>query len=206
MRSFRMLLIVTTVGWLGGAALAQQQAPPRKPAAAARPPTAATYQPAATVQDLMADMIDPSSKVVFTAVSSEATATGTVEIAPKNDAEWAVVRRNALMLVEGANLLMMPGRHITRDSVSGRGSATKGAAEGELAPAKIEGLVAGNRAAWNRFAAGLRTAALLSLKAAEGRKADDFGPASEAIDMACENCHLRFWYPDQEKLVPQTAK
>lgn len=201
MQSFRMLSIVTTIGWLGGAALAQQQAPPPKTTAPVRQ-AAATYQPVATVQDLMAGVIDPASKVVFAAVSFEATVTGTVEIAPKNDAEWAVVRRNALMMVEGANLLMMPGRHITRASASGRGNAAK-AAEGELSPADIEVRVARNRAAWNQFTAGLREAALLSLKAAEGQKTEDFGPAGEAIDNACENCHLRFWYPDQDKLLQQ---
>ena len=86
MYSFRMLLIVTTIGWLGGATLAQQATPRKESATApARPRTTSTYLPVATVQDLMAAVIDPSSKVVFTAVSSEATATGTVEIAPKND-------------------------------------------------------------------------------------------------------------------------
>ena len=115
-----------------------------------------------------------------------------------------MVQRNALMLVEGANLPMIPGRHITRDSVTRGGNSTK-AADGELSPADIEVRVAKDRTAWTRYSAGLRDAALLSLKAAESRKTDDFGPAGEAIDMACENCHLRFWYPDQEKLVPQTA-
>jgi hypothetical protein len=103
--------------FLGSIALAQPQAPPA--GVAARPPAkspvtarASPYRPIATVQDLMAGMIDPASKVVFKAVSSDVTADGVVETAPKNDDEWAVVRRNALMMVEGANLLMISGRHI----------------------------------------------------------------------------------------------
>ncbi len=56
------------------------------------------------------------------AVSSEVTPTGVVETVPKNDAEWALVRRHALMM-------------------------------------------------------------------------------GEALDTACESCHLRFWYPDQERLL-----
>jgi hypothetical protein len=58
-----------------------------------------------------------------------------------------------------------------------------------LAAAEIEMRVARDRAAWNRFAAGFRDAALLSVKAAEGRKTEDFGPAGEAVDNACESCH-----------------
>jgi len=64
MQSFRVLSIVTTIGWLGGAALAQQQEPPRRTTAPLRQ-AAATYQPVATVQDLMTEVIDPASKVVF---------------------------------------------------------------------------------------------------------------------------------------------
>lgn len=52
----------------------------------------------------------------------------------------------------------------------------------------------------------LRVAALESLKAAETRKTDDFGPASESIDNACENCHLKFWYPEQEKLLQNAPR
>ena len=154
----------------------------------------------ATVQDLMAGIIDPASKIVFKAVSSEETANGVVETAPKNDEEWAVVRRNAVLMVEGANLLLTPGRHMAPPAAAHKHN------EGELAPAEIEVRVAKERAAWNRFAAGFRDAALLSLKAAEGRKTQDFGPAGEAVDNACENCHLRFWYPDQDQLLLNAPK
>jgi hypothetical protein len=175
-------------------------AAPRSPAKPAVTASASPYRPAATVQDLMARIIDPASKVVFKAVSSEETANGIVETAPKNDAEWAVVRHNALLMVEGANLLLMPGRHIAVPAAAHTHN------EGELAPAEIEVRVAKDRAAWNRFATSFRSAALQALKAAEGRKTQDFGPAGEAVDNACENCHLRFWYPDQEELLKNAPK
>jgi len=190
--------------FLGSVAMAQQGpaagAAARPAAKPAVPASATPYRPAATVQDLMAGIIDPASKVVFKAVSSEETANGVVETAPKNDAEWAVVRHNALMMVEGANLLLMPGRHIAVPAAAHTHN------DGELAPAEIEVRVARDRAAWNRYATGFRDAALQSLKAAEGRKTGDFGPAGEAVDNACENCHLRFWYPDQEELLKNAPK
>jgi hypothetical protein len=40
----------------------------------------------------------------------------------------------------------------------------------------------------------------------DSRKTDDFGPAGEAVDNACENCHLKFWYPDQDQLLLDVPK
>lgn len=205
MQKVRMLLVCATAGFLGIVATAQQQtAPtgaPAKRSTTQRPSgVASAYRPVATVQDLMAGMIDPASKVVFKAVSSEVTPNGTVETAPKNEEEWTVVRRNAVMMVEGANLLMMPGRHVAPPQFANQHN------EGELAPAEIEMRVAKERAAWNKLAAEFRQAALVALKAADSKKIQDFGPANEAVDTACENCHLRFWYPDQEKLLKNAPK
>lgn len=205
METVRVIVALATVGFLGMVATAQQPALPKsapaKPAAAVRPAGAASvYQPAATVQDLMAGVIGPASQVVFTAVSSEETPNGTKETAPQNDAEWRAVRRSALLMVEGANLLMMPGRRMALPEFAQQHN------EGELPPAEIEIRVAKDRAAWNKFVVEFRKAALVALKATEGRKTKDFNPANEGVDTACENCHLRFWYPDQEKLLANAPK
>jgi len=170
---------------------------PRSPAAA---PAASQYAATATVMDLMVSMIEPASKVVFDAVKTVETPTGVQEKAPATDQEWMDLRRNALLMIESANLLLMPGRHIAPPQFA------KVHNEGELAPADIEVRVAKDRAAFNRFATAFRQAAVGALKAAEARKAADFGPVSEAIDSACENCHLRFWYPEQEELLKNAPK
>ncbi|MQA29196.1 MAG: hypothetical protein GEU82_05060 [Luteitalea sp.] len=204
MQRAQMLLVCATAGLAGIVATAQQTPPGPAPArrSTARRPAGARspYRPAATVQDLMAGMIDPASKVVFRAVSSEVTTSGTVETAPETDGEWAVVRKNALMMVEGANLLMMPGRRIALPQFANQHN------DGELAPAEIEIRVAKARGEWNKLAAEFRAAALVALKAADDRKTDDFSGANEALDTACESCHLRFWYPDQEKLLQDAPK
>ena len=137
---------------------------------------------------------------MFGAVSSEVTPTGVVETVPKNDAEWALVRRNALMMVEAANLLLVPGRHIASPDAANTSN------EGELPPAKIEVLVARERAAWTKLIIEFRGAALLALKAAEAHKTEDFDRVGEALDTACESCHLRFWYPDQEQLLKNAPR
>lgn len=80
MRTFHQLLVIGISLLLAAVVTAQQ--PARKPAGAqplsakrvvARPPG---FRPVATVQEIMAGMIDPASKVVFNAVSSTATEAG----------------------------------------------------------------------------------------------------------------------------------
>ena len=199
MRSVHAVLVGALGAWLGTVVVAQQ-APPTHDTASRSPSPTSPYSAIATVQDLMASMIDPASKVVFAAVTAVETSDGVKEKAPQTDEEWATIRRNALLMVESANLLLMPGRHIAPPAEARKHN------EGELAPADIEVLLARNRTAWTRLATEFRRAASGALRAAEAKKADQFGAANEAIDTACENCHLRFWYPDQEQLLKNAPK
>ena len=200
MRIIHALLAMTAGAFLWSATVAAQSSPSKPHTHAAAPATASAYQALATVHDLMGAIIDPASKVVFGAVSSVDTPDGTRDKAPANAAEWEVVRRNALLLAEGANLLLIPGRHIAPPEMA------KMHKEGELPPAEIEVRVARDRAAWNKLAAGFRQAAVDAVRAAEAKKPEAFGAVNEAIDTACENCHLRFWYPDQEELLKNAPR
>jgi hypothetical protein len=199
--SYALILLIAGAFVATAATDARQAAKP----APAKPPAAtvaggAADKANATVQEIMAGMIDPASKAVFTAVSSEETPKGVVEKAPKNDAEWAAVRRNAVAMVEGANLLLVPGRRFAVPANMQKHN------EGELSPAEIEVRVSKDRAAWNKLATAFRDAATRAVKAAEARRKQDFNEVSEAVDTACENCHLRYWYPDQEELLKNAPK
>ena len=59
-----------------------------------------SFQRVGTVSELMIDIIYPSSDALFYIERSP----------PKNEVEWNVIRRQALMLAESGNLLMMAGR------------------------------------------------------------------------------------------------
>ncbi|PYR53105.1 MAG: hypothetical protein DMF89_00095 [Acidobacteria bacterium] len=192
-REFRRFALLIAGLWVLAIASATLQQAPSKGAPGADKSTA-------TVQDIMATMIGPASKAVFGAVSSEVTPTGTVEKFPRTDAEWAAVRRQALTMVEGANLLLTPGRRFASPANAAKHN------EGELPPAEIEVRVSKERLVWNKLAIAFRDAANGAVKAAEARRQQDFGAVSEAIDTACENCHLRYWYPDQETLLKNAPK
>ena len=51
---------------------------------------------------------------------------------------------------------------------------------------------------FNKFSQALTDAALIALKAVETKNAEGISNAGEAIDGACENCHLKFWYPPKK--------
>jgi hypothetical protein len=62
---------------------------------------AETFPPVATVRQLMLDLIHPSSNDILLAIFRGG---------PKDEKEWAAVRRSAVTLAESGNLLMMEGR------------------------------------------------------------------------------------------------
>jgi hypothetical protein len=57
--------------------------------------------PQPTMKQLMLDLIHPAANDILLFVNRGA---------PKNEQEWAVVRRGGLTLAESGNLLIMPGR------------------------------------------------------------------------------------------------
>src|ERR1035438_1850235 len=61
--------------------------------------------PAASVKQLMLDLIHPSSNDILLAIYRGGPLGG-----PKDEKEWAVVRRAAVTLAESGNLLTMRGR------------------------------------------------------------------------------------------------
>jgi hypothetical protein len=206
MRTFFGLSVLGLSVVLTTVTIAQQ--PPAKAPAAGKPAASSgPYKPVATVKDIMDSIVDPSSKLVFDAVSAVETPTGIVQKAPKTDEEWDQVRFASIRLVEAANLLMMSPRHIANGSEKPVASKPGAKEEQiELPPAEIEKLVNKDRAAWNGFAKKFQAAAQVALKAATEKNADGISDADEGIDNACENCHLKYWYPDQEKLLADAAK
>ena len=64
-------------------------------------PSPSAVPPAATMRQLMLDMIYPASNDLLLHIYRGG---------PKDESDWAAVRRDAMNLEESGNLLMMPGR------------------------------------------------------------------------------------------------
>ena len=102
------------------------------------------FRPTATVKDIMVSIIDPEADVLWNAVATIVSLTGTEERAPKTDEEWATVRRSAIQLVEATNLLRIPGRRVANPGEKSENPKI------ELEPETIQKLIAEDPATWSR--------------------------------------------------------
>ena len=135
-----------------------KQPEPAAPAAA-QPP----YTTTATVKDIMLHIVDPAGDMVWDSVSTIIDKGGIHETVPKTDEEWIKVRNGVITLIEGSNLLMIPGRAMARP---GEKSEAPGV---ELEPAEMEELINKDRAGWNQRARDLHD---ISVESAAHRRCE----------------------------------
>jgi hypothetical protein len=186
MRTFHWLLLIG-MSLLMAAACSRSAPPPE-------------YRTTATIKDIMDSMVDPNADYIWESVATIVTAAGTEERQPRTDEDWLTLRRRAIPLIEATNLLQMPGRHVAKP---GEKSENPGI---ELGPEEIEVRINQDRATFMEFARALHDAVLPALKAIDAKDVKGLSDAGEHIDTACENCHLKYWYPDQFKNLETEAK
>ena len=184
MRRFHWLLLLS-VSVFAIAAACNKPTPP--------PPPESPLRPTATIQDIMDSLVDPSADGLWESVATIVSAKGTEERRPRTDEEWATQRRNAIRLLEATNLLLMEGRHVAKPGVKSENPGI------ELEPEQMEKLMTEDRAAFVKLARALYDATLPALKAVDAKNAEGLLDAGEGIDNACENCHLKYWYPLSEQ-------
>src|SRR5262249_23975906 len=118
---------------------------------------------------------------------------GITHKAPHTDEEWEEVRHRALILLEAPNLLVMEGCKV---ATSGEKSKDP---QVELEPEQKQKLVDGDRPSFVRRTRRLQDAAAMALKAVDAKDTDALFHSIESIDKACENCHLHYWYPNDQR-------
>ena len=189
-------LLVLVVAMFGTAFVTQHVGTTASAAPAPQPP-AVDASPIGSVKDVMKGIVDPNAMAIWDAVGAESTKDGgVVEKAPKTDAEWAIVEHNALTLAEAANLLLTPGRPMSRPDEANSKSQPDAP---ELTPVQIEKKIADNRAEWAKHAKDLQATAVKARAAAQAHDKDGLLNVGEEIDRACESCHVVYWYPDEKK-------
>jgi len=154
-----------------------------------------------TIQELMTTRIDPSADAIWASVSTTVTAAGTQEKQPRTEAEWQTVRRYAVTLIEGANLLALPTRRVT---MPGR-MTDDSAIPGIETPENIRKAIDIDRASFVRAAARLRDAGISALSAIDQRNPQRLIEAGGDLDEACEACHLKYWYPHSPRPAPSAS-
>ena len=152
------------------------------------PPPAPEVRPTATIREVMDSMVDPSADVLWESVATIVNEKGIEDRRPRTDDEWAHVKRSAVTLVEATNLLLI-------DRPAGRADEVSANPNIELSPAEIDALRAKDPETWKTFLKALYDSAIPALNAINAKDADALLNAGEGIDVACENCHLHYWYP-----------
>ena len=175
-------------------------APTQPVAASATPATLAAgssnaprdRQVYSSVRDLMQSIIDPSADALWGAAGTVVDKEGIHELFPKTPEEWLDVRRAAIRIIEGGNLLMMPGREAAP-------AGTKSEAPGvELEPPQITALIKKYRRNFNAFAKALQVLGLEALRASDAKNAVLVLDIGARMENVCESCHQTFWYPPQK--------
>jgi hypothetical protein len=167
-----------------------------KPAESAAPASASPLTPVLSVKELMQHIIDPQADYVFEAVAVDSGPQGVVETKPTSDDDWVRIERAAFVLAESTNLLKMP-RQVAPEGDRNRG----GPGTPELSPDQIQAKIDQDRTLWNSHADRLREEALKVIAIVKARDSDKLFAAGSAIDMACESCHLDYWYPGDREAV-----
>lgn len=152
------------------------------------------YKPVATLQEIMDSVLDFASDYIWQAVSATSDEKGIHEQQPRTDEEWHEFRRRAILLVESANLLAVPGRRVAVGSKTVEGGDP-------LEVQQIQQRLDTRHDEFVGFAAGLRDISLKLVEAADKRDVAAITELGGTLDEVCEACHKVFWYPDQ----PQVA-
>ena len=140
----------------------------------------------------MNSAVDPAADNLWDAVSTEVTKNGAEDKRPRSDEEWLSVRHQAIALIESANLLVVDGRRVATPGKALEDAHTPGI----LTAAEAQKAIDADRPAFVLHSRALQDAAEKALAAIDARNPEALTKAGGDIDKACENCHLKYWYPN----------
>ena len=135
-------------------------------------------------------------------MSKFGTKKGTIHVEPRTDDDWERVRVGAITIAEGVYLLKVP-RPFTPP---GDQNNSTGPNPPELSPAQIKAKIDKDPVLWEAKIEALRNAALEVFDVANKKDAKALFEASADLDMACEACHLEYWYPGDRAAVDEDAR
>jgi len=180
----------------------QAAAPPPAPSATVSQQLWGEMKPIVSVKELMRDMIDPASDYVFDAIGGVDNKKGSLETAPKTEADWDRIRVGGVMLAEGAYLLKVPRPF----APPGDENNSTGPDPEELSPAQIKAKLEHDPVLWNAKIEALRNVGLQVLDIVKRKDTKELWDAADNLDQACEACHLEYWYPGERQFLQKLDK
>ena len=172
---------------LAGIAVAGCGQHPGGQAAAAS--AAKTAGPGITVQEYMEQQINPAAEYSFRSVRDVADEKGRRLEQPRTSAEWKEVEAKLEVLQGAPTILTAANLRVAPPNFRSENPAV------ESEPAAIQAAIDKDRGDFDRRAYRLQVSATEALLAARARDAVGMVKTLEAVDRACESCHLRYFYP-----------
>jgi len=190
MRRFHWLVLVSAVALVSSGIMACSPPPPPPEPEAVAP----VLVPVGTIREVMHQVVEESAQAIFDSVAITVSAAGTVEKQPRTQEEWDALEHWALRLAEAPNLLRVPGRRVARPE-----EEKVSAGPTELPPIEIQAKIDADPQLYYKHVDELQKVAVEALSAVKGKSVQGLFDVGEKIDVACENCHLEFWYPAEKK-------
>lgn len=150
--------------------------------------------PAPTVHEAMTMVIVPESQTLWDVANKAINDNGEPDASKVTEADWAQI------VTSGQKIKAMSERLAAA-------KALKAAAQGEKLQdqdnpgaadaAAVQGFLDADPAAFAEHARKLAAVADNFVAAAQAKDAVKLGDASSAMDEVCEQCHVKYWYPNQ---------
>jgi len=186
MRSATPLLPTLVLFLLAGACSQSTQEASKETAPGA---ASSDFMPEITIREIMESMVDPSADALWDSVAYISTLEGTIDRKPETDEDWRKLRGSAVTLAEATNALVVPQRRVDAPGTQSDDP------QHELGPDEIQAMIDKNRPTWVGFAHAMHAVAMDTIRVIDTKDVDGLLEVGDAIDQACENCHMTFWYP-----------
>ena len=150
-----------------------------------------------SVQEMMHDVIAPAADTLFKSVRIVVDKPrGMVEHGPKTDADWEKIRSAAVTLGESVFLLKVRRPIAPKEDTAPRHTT-------ELMPSQILEKLLKDPVLWDARIQAVRNVSLQALDVVKRRDAQELWDVGENLYVACERCHLDYWYPGQVELLKE---
>ena len=193
MSNQRLTGVVLAVLIIGGCGKTVDQPPAAAPVPVSAPVVSAA-QPIPTVFETMERVVVPTSKALWDVSNTKQDDNGNVDASKVTDADWKQVEDAATQMKAAAETLASA----TQTVVAPPGVAIhdEGTPDGSSAK-QVQGFIDADPAAFAAYAKALAASGEAIRQAAATRNAMQFGDEAGKLDGVCEQCHVKFWYPQQ---------
>jgi len=150
--------------------------------------------PAPTIQMAMKTVVAPQAQILWDVGNEAMDDNGTPDAKRLTAAQWAQLAA-AGQKVKDMSLALAMAQNI---KVVGPGAAIQGEGDpNSSSAAQVQGFVDADPAGFVEHSRKLAAAADDFVVAAKARDAAKLGLASGNLDQVCEDCHMQYWYPQQ---------